>query len=151
MNGMTVGSIVAVLALAAGCAATTTTGAQPVAEIAHGQYGQLTERRFELLTDEASYNSLWRLHLGGDPPSVDFEKHAVIAVLLGERRTGGHAIAVTGVEREGDMLTIEVETTGPGRGCRTTQAFTQPYQFVTVPAGAREAEFTTRHTRDHCE
>lgn len=151
MNAFTFGSIVVAAVFVAGCAGTVTTGAQPVAEIAHGQFGQLTERRFELLTDEASYNSLWRLHLDSDPPPVDFDEHAVIAVLLGERRTGGHAIAVASVERENGILNVEVVTTGPGRGCRTTQAFTQPYQFVTVPAGASEAEFTTRHTREDCE
>ncbi len=151
MNAMTVGSVVAAAALAAGCAGTVTTGAQPVAEIARGQFGQLTERRFELLTDEASYNSLWRLHIDGDPPPVDFDEHSVIAVLLGERRTGGHGIVVAAVDRENGVLQVEVVTTGPGRGCRTSQAFTQPYQFVTVPAGAGEAEFTTRHTSEPCE
>lgn len=66
-------------------------------------------------------------------PDVDFSKQMVIAVFMGEKPHGGYSIAVTRVRTTADNYDVEITVTAPGPGCRTTQAFIEPYEFVAVP------------------
>ena len=66
-------------------------------------------------------------------PDVDFSKDMVIAVFMGEKTHGGYSIAVTNVQVAADNYDVEITVTVPGPGCRTTQALTQPFEFVAVP------------------
>ena len=66
-----------------------------------------------------------------------------LTVRAGERRTGGHAIRVTNVRREGPKLIVRCEITAPADGVMVTQALTSPAQTVSVDEravrGIREA------------
>lgn len=144
--------VMAALAMAA-CAATATpsASAEPMKEIARGFHSQQTERLFELVTDAARFDALWRLHGSSGRPSIDFNEHAVLALFVGDKPTGGHAVIVEGVTRNGATLEVDVAVYEPGPGCMTTQAFTQPYQFVQVKAGATDANFNVRRVAEPCE
>jgi hypothetical protein len=116
----------------------------PVTPLAHGQHSDQVEQRFEWITGSRDFSRLWETLHAGDPPVVNFEHDGVIAVFMGERATGGHAIRVERVARSADELLVEVVLQMPGPECVTTQAFTQPYQIVLVPQTAPRATFTTR-------
>jgi len=66
-----------------------------------------------------------------------------LTVRAGERRTGGHTIAVTRITRHGPRLEIECAIGGPAPGAIVTQVLTSPAQTVSVDEalvrGAREA------------
>lgn len=142
---------IAIAALVCACAAVPA-GEQPIRHLASGQFGQTTERRFEMITDAVTFRTLWATHVGGPPPEVDFPERAVIAAFYGQERTGGHSIRVAEVTRHGNKLRIVIETRSPGPDCRVAEAFTQPYQFVSVPDGvATYAEFVSRHVTETCE
>ena len=53
-----------------------------------------------------------------------------LTVRLGERPTGGHAIAVTRIVRTGARLTVTCETRAPAAGAIVTQVLTSPAQTV---------------------
>lgn len=144
--------VIAALALTA-CAATATEPeeATEMREIARGYHSQQRTPLFELVTDAARLNALWRLHGSSARPTIDFSKHAVLALFLGEKTTGGYAVVVERVTRRGDALEVDVAVYEPGPGCMTTQALTQPFQFVEVPAGATDARFNTRRIAEPCE
>ena len=58
-----------------------------------------------------------------------------LTVRLGERRTGGHAIRVRRITRDGPTLTVRCEITAPREGAVVTQALTYPAQSVSVDDG----------------
>jgi len=66
-----------------------------------------------------------------------------LTVRAGERRTGGHAIRVTNVRREGPKLVVRCEISEPADGAFVSQALTAPAQSVSVDEravrGIREA------------
>lgn len=55
-----------------------------------------------------------------------------ITVRAGERRTGGHAIEVTNVRREGTKLIVRCESSAPEAGAIVTQVLTAPAQTVSI-------------------
>lgn len=135
-----------------GCATAGPGGEQPLTEIARGQHSGQTEARSELVTDQATFERLWRLNPGRfGLPAIDFGAQSVIAAWLGQRPTGGYSIEVERVVRDGDTLHVELVEHAPGPGCMTTQALTQPFHIVAVPAGAGRAEFTRRTVTVRCE
>ena len=54
---------------------------------------------------------------------------------LGERRTGGYAIRIVRITRDGPTLTLRCEITAPRDGAIVTQALTYPAQTVSVDEG----------------
>jgi len=83
----------------------------------------------------------FRVELGigpGDAP-LEYELprggRVRLTVRLGERRTGGHAIRVSRIDRNGPTLTLRCEITAPRDGALVTQALTYPAQTVSVDEG----------------
>ncbi len=87
-----------------------------------------------VIREAATWAAFWSELGAGVRPTVDFSKDLVIAVASGERRTGGHDLAVQRVTRAGGDLRIEVVETKPGPDCMATAALTQPVDVVLVPA-----------------
>jgi hypothetical protein len=58
-----------------------------------------------------------------------------LTVRLGERPTGGYAVRVTRITRDGPTLTLRCEITEPRDGSMVTQALTYPAQSVSVDEG----------------
>lgn len=58
-----------------------------------------------------------------------------LTVRLGEQRTGGYAIGVTRITRDGPTLTLRCDVTRPREGAIVTQALTYPMQTVSVEEG----------------
>jgi hypothetical protein len=58
-----------------------------------------------------------------------------LTVRLGHRPTGGHAISVTRITRDGPTLTLRCEITEPKDGMIVTQALTYPANVVSVDEG----------------
>ena len=104
-----------------------------------------TKPEEKVFRDTASWKAFWEKARGYLPPElrkIDFEKEVVIAVLAGEKRTGGWKIEVAKVERtpEGGLL-VTVREKGPAPGAITTQALTYPYHIVCVPRPSGEIRF----------
>lgn len=94
------------------------------------------ERKNVAARDQKSFDRVWKMVHGEQEiasPSIDFTKEYVVGVFAGEKSSGGHAIAVTGIQDLGDTRTLSVTLTAPGEGCMNTQALTAPYQLIRVP------------------
>jgi hypothetical protein len=103
-----------------------------------GTYCGVPERKAVLVTDEQAWETLWRQHTsrvvnGPGAPAIDFSQKSVLAVYMGEQRTGGYSVAVTSITRENGRLTVTVRQTRPGPGAITTMALTQPFHLVRIP------------------
>jgi hypothetical protein len=103
--------------------------AVPFTSVSKGYYSGHPERGAVLVTDEAGMRSLGIQ----STQQVDFQQDALLVVFMGEQRTGGYSVEVTGVRQEGARLTVTVKQTRPGPGAIVTQALTQPYHAVRIP------------------
>jgi PrcB C-terminal len=94
------------------------------------------EARRLVIRDANAWAAFWSELGAGDRPDVDFTQNVVIVAAAGQRRSGGHEIAVDRVNQADGQLTIEVLETTPGPNCLTTGAVTQPVDVVVVPVAA---------------
>lgn len=136
---------------------TLTTGAVNVDQIDRGQYGQIVEGTQRVLRDEEAFASFWeRLHAGRDPvpdrPEVDFETRIVVAIVQGQRPTGGYRVEIDEVWASEDERQIQVQFTEtvPGEGCAVTQALTSPYVLVAVETKSEEVTFSGSEETRSC-
>src|SRR5712692_2662114 len=67
----------------------------------------------------------------------------LVAALQGQQRTGGYAIRITSIERDGARLVVHATFTTPAPGSLVTQILTSPVHVVAIAqadaAGARAA------------
>jgi hypothetical protein len=129
-------SVLLALLLMTGCSVS----AQPLElqTIARGYNSGITERESVLITSSDEWADHWRRHASifvppPDPPPVDFASGAVVAVHLGERRTGGYSVRVADARLENGELKVTAVESRPAPGAITTQALTQPYHMVRLP------------------
>lgn len=133
------------------------TGAVNVDEIDGGQYGDIVEGARDVLRDEDVYASFWeRLHADRnsvpDRPEVDFENKIVVAVVLGQRSTGGNSVGVDEVltTESGGQIQVQFTESVPGDECGVTQVLTSPYVLVAVEAQNEEVEFSGSEETRSC-
>lgn len=83
-------------------------------------------------------------------PDVDFDQQMVIAATMGERPTGGHAIAIESVTVDGGTIRATVVETSPGPTCITTQALTAPAVAVSIETSEGDVEFVEQTATLDC-
>lgn len=115
----------------------------------------ITSPQRTVLGDRSSFADWWSIvHSVVAPappaPEVDFDGRSVAAAAMGQRSTGGHAIEITEVRRDGEELWVVVMQTTPAEGCTTTQAMTAPVTAVTVPAVDGDVHFVEREETLTC-
>lgn len=71
-------------------------------------------------------------HPKHDAPFIDFNARFVVALLMGDRPTGGYEVNVTQVEGDADEYTVTYYETEPCEGCSVTMAQTSPYHIISV-------------------
>jgi hypothetical protein len=127
-------------------------GSIPMRRIGQWSTSGITTPARQVIRDDGAYGRFWAALGVGERPSVDFSRDVVIAVAAGQRTTGGHAIAVSRVVRQGAGLAVEVVETVPGAGCMTTQQLTQPVDVVVVAAAdARTWSFSDQTRTQDCK
>lgn len=92
----------------------------------------IREARRMVIQDANAWAQFWAELGVGERPAIDFTRDVVIAVAAGQRPSGGHEIAVTGISQVAGELRVEVLETAPGPNCLSTAALTQPVDVVVV-------------------
>lgn len=122
-------------------------GSVNVDQIDKGQYGSIVEGTVRVLRDENAFSSFWTtLHADAgtvpERPEVDFASRVVVAVVMGQRPTGGYSVEIDEVlgSEEGDQIQVRYTEGVPEEGCAVTQALTSPYVLATV--AAQDEDFT---------
>jgi hypothetical protein len=100
---------------------------------------QSTPAFFEVVVDQAGWEGFWAqmyppayVQDPPPPPAVDLDADIVIAAFQGVKPTGGYSIAVTSVREDAGIVNVYVEAVEPMHGSMVSQAFTSPYDIVTV-------------------
>jgi hypothetical protein len=74
-------------------------------------------------------------------PVIDFKKEMVIAVFMGERKTGGYEIEITRVTQRENKIFVEVEEKEPPSESLQTMALTQPYHIILIKRSSLPVRF----------
>lgn len=82
-----------------------------------------SQQELDVLMKEFNHNTM----------SVDFSKYNVVAVSMGQQRSGGYSITIKKVTVEGNTAQVLVKKTAPEPGAMVTMALTAPYCIAAIP------------------
>lgn len=102
-----------------------------------GQHGGALTSGHRVLRDLKTWNDHWSAAGQDAPRALDPAREMAIVVFLGERRTGGYLVEITGVESSAEGLIVTTRESAPPPGAMVTQALTQPWALALVPASDR--------------
>lgn len=134
---------------------TLTSGSVQTEPLDSGQYAALKEGTRTVLRTEAAYRSFWQtVHASTstvpERPDVNFRDQVVVAVVLGERPTGGYGVDLTSVKGSPDAEALRVTYTETvPEDCAVPQVLTSPYVLAAVD-GDGEFVFESRETTGTC-
>jgi len=99
-----------------------------------------------LIKTEGRWKEVWeKVHhrrlLKPELPKVNFPKEMVIAVFMGERRSGGYEIKIRKIIKTEKEIVVEVEEKEPSSEFLRTMALTQPYHIVAIKTSSLPVRF----------
>ena len=91
------------------------------------------------VTGRAGFSSFYAaLHMNRvpapDPPAIDFGADACVYISFGRQRTGGYSMEVLDARVSRGVLVIKAQLLRPLPGSFLTQAITEPYVLLVIPA-----------------
>jgi hypothetical protein len=102
-------------------------------------YGGREKESNEVVTNDKDFEKL-TTELGiNDAQKVDFDKNNVVALFMGQKRSGGYSITVQNVNVKDDTAEVLVVKHYPGGGA-VTMALTNPYCIAVIPK-TKKVEF----------
>ena|SRR3989344_823218 len=84
-------------------------------------------------------------------PDVNFEDKTVIAVVMGQKPSGGYSVSLKQLEVGKDTIQFMVEEVIPGRNCIVTEAITNPYQIIAIDKTEKEIKFVGNTVINECQ
>ncbi|MFV1951057.1 MAG: protease complex subunit PrcB family protein [Nitrospinota bacterium] len=111
-----------------------------------GYYSAYTEPLKLVIKTEEQWKEVWtKVHALQFPepelPKIDFEKDMIIAVFMGERRSGGFSIEIKNIVKTDKEVVVEVEERRPDPGSIVTMALTRPYHMLVVKTSSLPLRF----------
>jgi len=99
-----------------------------------------------VIKTEDRWKEVWgKVHLlrlpQQDLPKIDFQKELVIAVFMGERKSGGYEIEIRKIIKTEKEIVVEVEEKEPSPESLQSMALTQPYHIVVVKSSPLPVKF----------
>ena len=114
----------------------------PFTTIRQSDQSGVEEARQAVVRTPEEWKALWKEHAPGQPmPAVDFTRFMVIGVFLGSRNTAGYRVAITGIERDGAIVTVTYREERPAARDILAQVITFPHHLVRVERTAGEVKF----------
>ena len=77
-----------------------------------------------------------------DQLNIDFDRHQVVILSLGECPTGGFWGHIDGVQRVGDVLYVQARVNQPGDDQAVTQAITHPFAAAVIERTAARTAYS---------
>ncbi|HET7308296.1 MAG TPA: protease complex subunit PrcB family protein [Gammaproteobacteria bacterium] len=128
----------------------------PFEVVLSGRHSGVYKQYFTVIRDSETFVAVWRRATARQypqpaPPEIDFSRSMVIAVFLGERRSGGYQIGVGALTPSPGGLRVTVRETRPGAGCNTTQALTEPFEIIKTATDAAPVHFQKQVVTNSCD
>ncbi|MGD9386304.1 MAG: protease complex subunit PrcB family protein [Thioalkalispiraceae bacterium] len=115
--------------------------------IAQGQSSGLTREKFLTFRSIIDFAEFWNVHSRGNLasiPKINFETQMVLAVFMGEKRTGGYAIRVEKIIEQEKRLRVGILVITPDADSARTMMISQPYHIVVLPKINKPVEYSFR-------
>ena len=112
--------------------------------LSKGQTSGLTQQKYLVLNDVRELIQLWQIHTSVNPapiPRVNFTNDMVIAVFMGEQRTGGYAIFIENIIEREKVVDVIVSQVRPKPGSSRIMMITQPHMIVAMPRSKKPVAF----------
>lgn len=128
----------------------------PFSEVKKDHHASLeVEAQNRVIRQEQVFREMWnKLYADHSPvpevPEIDFEERMVLLAVLGQRPTGGYGLRIEKVAAADGGLGAHLVKSEAGDNCLTTQALTNPFHIVTIPASSAEVTFYEEKTVKDC-
>ena len=130
------------------CCAAGSQDPMPFKMIDGGTQSFLEDRQEVVVRTAAEWAAFWKTHAPTRPrPAVDFSRSMIVGIFVGVRPTGGHAVEITGIEREGADLVVTYRERRPDKADIVTQVLTMPYALVTTARFTGPVRFTALQSK----
>ena len=112
-------------------------GGAALRSLLRGYQSGIVAKGVRVARDAREWEALWKEHTRNvlprpDAPDVDFSREIVVGAFLGQRPSGGYAIAITALRPDGGRLVVEATETRPAPDRLVPQVLSSPYHFVTT-------------------
>jgi hypothetical protein len=110
-------------------------GSQGEFQVGRVVYGE--PPHFRIISEALAFNNAFKaLHATQLPqpklPAVDFATTAVLVVALGQQPSTGYRVEVERIERQGEMLNVNLQLTTPSPDAARATVMTSPYIVIEV-------------------
>ena len=135
-------TVAAAVVLFTGCSLDRVTAAPISTVVARwsGTHGENTLPETRIIRSPAEWTALWAQIGRGPPQRFDPAREFAVAVFLGERRSGGYSVEITGVSEIAEGVFIFYREKVPGRDQRVAQMLTSPWTVALFPATTRPVD-----------
>lgn len=108
-----------------------------------------TVKGFKVLATDTDYRTELARYSVEVPKPIDFSVSRVLISSMGTQISGGFVITVVRAEEYAEKVVVTVELNSPGASCVTTQALSNPYEFVIIPT-VKPIEFVESEIVSEC-
>lgn len=108
----------------------------PYQLVAQGPHSGIATRQFVVVDRAEQWRSLWQDHRGSRnarAPDINFDRYRLVAIFMGEQRSGGYSIDVQRIEKRDEAVWIKLREQTPAPDQMVTMALTQPFVMVKIP------------------
>jgi hypothetical protein len=99
-----------------------------------------------LVQDPDAWQRLWRdVHRlqvpVPDAPAIDFDRHAVAGIFLGQKPTGGWSVGIEAITTDEHDVTVLYRIVEPPEDAMLAQMLTSPYALAQIDRPAGQVRF----------
>lgn len=106
--------------------------------LTESEYKGKKRQTYEVIDNHVDLKMLYKAVEDDYIPQVDFAKSKIIALHLGEQRTGGYGIGVEKISQKGDKVYVKIKKTYPND--MVTMSITSPYTIIKIDT-SKKIEF----------
>ena len=112
----------------------------------HGANTKETSKQNLVICSKEDWEMLWpkitgKVMTSRELPDVDFDKQMVVACFMGKKNSGGYAVKITKVVKEGDEVKVYVREIRPDGKTDSAIKSSSPYHMVLVPKAEGKVSF----------
>lgn len=125
----------------------------PFQTLNQGYYNNIIEKQTRIIKSSEEWADFWTEMFPTQmiASAINFDKSMVIAVLQGQKPTGGYAIEIEKITEYPNYIEIIIKETSPGDNCITTQALTSPFHIIEMERSKKEIKFTFKQETSLCQ
>lgn len=134
-----------VLALVAGCRTPAQESEVAFERALSGQLGLSLEAKNAVVKSAEEWRALFSANgpdMKAPPVDIDWSKRMLIAVSLGSRPSGGYAVEIDRIVRQGEHWVVHARESRPAAGSLQTTMITAPFDCVSTARYEGKVDFT---------